>query len=91
MSKEISVQMRKMHELVRANYLLQNHQNPDVAFAMSDVLVKKHTATRVRLSRELGLPRGKDKREAAIQGIKEGLMQEGIPYWVNLDAPVAQR
>ena len=76
--------MRKMHQLVRAHHLLQNHQDPDVAFAMSKDQVVKYRKIRKEFGEDLRLSKRKLVRERQIEGMKETLMEEGIPYWVQI-------
>lgn len=84
MTKEISDNIRKMHELVQADHALRQNANPDISFSMSKDLVAKTLATKVRLSKELDLPRNKRKRKEAISQMKDTLIKEGVPFWVKI-------
>lgn len=84
-AQEVSPQGRLMHELVRVATTLRNHVNPDVTFAMSKTMERDYAKRKRALTKELGLNKmSKPEQDAQIDEMREVLLEEGIPHWVQL-------
>lgn len=83
--REVTPQGRLIHELVRVATTLKNHLDPDVTFAMSKTMERNYSKRKRELTKELGVST-MSKREVdnQISEMREILLEEGIPHWVQL-------
>lgn len=88
----VSPQGRLMHELVRVATTLRNHINPDVTFAMSKEMERNYAKRKRVLTKELGLSKmSKPEQDTQIDVMREVLLEEGIPHWVQLPPEINQQ
>lgn len=84
-AQEVSPTGRLMHELVRVATTLRNNINPDVNFAMSKQMERNYAKRKRVLTKELGLTTmSKREQDAQIDEMREVLLEEGIPHWLQL-------
>ncbi|OGH16776.1 MAG: hypothetical protein A3C30_00335 [Candidatus Levybacteria bacterium RIFCSPHIGHO2_02_FULL_40_18] len=69
--------------LIKADFLLRNHRDPKITFAMSDKLVVKTEAEREQLASELELSEDPKKRSKQILGYRSYIRSIDYPWWRN--------